>query len=163
MRLYLMQHGVCLPKEADPEQALSPVGREVVEKNARALRRMGLWFDAVVSSPKKRAVQTAAIVAETTGFPVQAIVQTDMLRATMQAENSLEFLKGLKAKQSVFAAGHLPSLGNVASLLLCKSGRVSLDIKNGGITCLETPTLAPGSATLMFMLTPAQLMYFSAA
>ena len=62
MNLYIMQHGPCLPAEVNPDQPLSPVGRDQMSASARAMRVMGLWFDALVCSPRPAAAQTAAKV-----------------------------------------------------------------------------------------------------
>ena len=64
MEVYLMQHGPALPKEQDPEEGLGPEGQERIHTSGQALRKMGVNFDAILCSPKKRSQQTAAIVAE---------------------------------------------------------------------------------------------------
>ena len=70
MEIYLMQHGPALPKDQDPEEGLNPEGKERIHASGQALKKMGVTFDAILSSPKKRSKQTAAIVAEEAGFPV---------------------------------------------------------------------------------------------
>jgi phosphohistidine phosphatase len=42
MALYLIQHGKALPKEADPEQRLSPEGRAEAERIAALARGQGV-------------------------------------------------------------------------------------------------------------------------
>jgi phosphohistidine phosphatase len=67
MELYLMQHGPNLSKDEDPEEPLSPDGKKQILKAAKAIKKMGLQFDVVIASPKKRSQQTAEIVAEAVG------------------------------------------------------------------------------------------------
>ena len=57
MLIHLMQHGVCLSKELDATQPLSPVGGEQIEKSATAARVLGLRFELIVASPKVRSLQ----------------------------------------------------------------------------------------------------------
>jgi len=157
MLLCLMQHGVCLPEEVNPEQPLSPVGREQIEKSAAAVRRLGLKFDAVLSSTRKRAFQTAELVAQAVGFPASRIVQSDALKANVPAERCLEFLLGFEKKSSLFVAGHLPSLHNLACLLLASGPGLTLRFENGGLACLDVHSLRTRTAALAFLLTPRQL------
>lgn len=163
MLLCLMQHGVCLPEEINPEQPLSPVGREQVEKSALGLRRLGLAFDAVLASTRKRAIQTAEIVADALAFPKGRIVQTDLLKPNMPAERTLEFLLEFEKKASVFIAGHLPSLNNLASLLLVSGPGLTLRFENGGLVCLDVHSLRTRTAALAFCLTPLHLKLIAAA
>ena len=43
-------------------------------------RPLDLSFDVIVTSPKKRAKQTAALVAAAIGFPLSDIVETDQVK-----------------------------------------------------------------------------------
>ncbi len=53
---------------------LTEAGREQARRLARAWAEQGVTFDGIIASPLKRAAETARIVAETLGFPVEAIV-----------------------------------------------------------------------------------------
>ena len=63
MALYLVQHGKSLPKEADPEKGLSEEGRSEVEMIAAVARGYGVPVAGISHSGKKRARQTAEILA----------------------------------------------------------------------------------------------------
>ena len=155
MLIHLMQHGACLPKELDENQPLSPVGREMVEKTARAAKKLGLSFELVVASSKVRSLQTAAIMAETTGYPVAHIEKTDAVKAMASPQASLDFLKEYEGLDSVLIAGHLPSLGKIASTLLTGDLSVAVNIENAGLMQIALP--AKGNGVLNWYLTPAQL------
>ncbi|WP_243546524.1 SixA phosphatase family protein [Pseudodesulfovibrio tunisiensis] len=155
MRIHLMQHGVCLPKELDPQQPLSPVGREIVEKSGIAAQKMGLAFDAIVSSPKQRAMQTAKIMAEATSYPAKAILVTDAVKAKAPVSTTMDYLSDLGA-ESILVCGHLPSLNEVASHLLVQGPGLNIAIENGGIMRIDTDSPAT-RATLSWYLSPAQL------
>ena len=115
MEIYLMQHGPNLSKDEDPEEPLSPNGKKQVSKAARAIKRMGLKFDVIIASPKTRSQQTAVLVAEAAGFPVERIVETEKVKAMTPAEETIAYLAQFDEKESILIAGHLPSLAEIAS------------------------------------------------
>lgn len=156
MLIHLMQHGACLPKEVNPNQPLSPVGREQVEKSARSAAILGLRFQLVVASPKLRSFQTAEIMAKRTGYPASRIVVTDAVKAMAPASEALRFIKEYDGLDSIFIAGHLPSLALLASAILSPAKGVDVRVENGGLMQIA---LEPGQAagTLNWAMTPTQL------
>lgn len=155
MLIHLMQHGACLPKEVNPTQPLSPVGREQVEKTARSAAILGLRFELVAASSKVRSIQTAEIMAEQTGYPVERIVVTDTVKAMAPTAKTLKFINDYEGLDSILIAGHLPSLGLLASALLSPGKGTDVRVENGGLMQFN---LEPGKpATLNWAMTPAQL------
>ena len=71
MKLYLMQHALAYSAEEDSERPLSPAGINQAKASARGIKRLGLEFDLIVASPKRRAHQTAALIAERAPLPLQ--------------------------------------------------------------------------------------------
>ncbi|QGY41302.1 histidine phosphatase family protein [Pseudodesulfovibrio cashew] len=156
MLIHLMQHGTCLPKEIDSHQSLSPVGREQIEKSAIAASRLGLRFELMVSSSKPRALQTAEIMAAHTGYPVIRIEMSDACKAMTPPQRLVEFLREYEGLDSVFVAGHQPSLGLVASTLLTGTAKLEVHIENGGLMQINYD-VQTGKGVLNWYLTPAQL------
>lgn len=156
MLIHLMQHGACLSKELDPTQPLSPVGREQVEKSAQAARTLGLNFELVIASPKVRSLQTAQIMAEYTGYPTSRIEVTDAVKAMTPTEKTLDFIKEYDGLDSIFIAGHLPSLASLASKILTDGHHLDIAIENGGLIQLNLD-ISKGKGILNWYLTPAQL------
>lgn len=161
MRLYLMQHGACLPKEVDPDQPLSPVGREQLESVGRALGRLGLWFDVICASPKLRARQTAMLVARATDHYPERIVVDEAFKATAPADGAVAFLRDHREAESVFVAGHLPSLANIASRLLTSGPEVAIAFENAGLVRLDVESLGARKATLAWAV-PRRLLRLAA-
>ncbi len=157
MEIYLMQHGPNLSKDEDPEESLSPEGETQISKAAQAIKKMGLEFDVVIASPKKRSQQTAAIVAEAIGFPGESIVVTDKVKAMTPAEQTIDYLKQFAGKRSVLIAGHLPSLAEVASALLTAGSKATIQFERGGIGRIDVESLPTSEGKLRWYLTPAQL------
>jgi phosphohistidine phosphatase len=157
MELYLMQHGPYLPKEQDPDEGLSPEGDARIHASAKALRRMGITFDAIFSSPKKRSGQTAAIVAGEVGFPPEKIAETDKVKAMAPPDETVEMLCGLWGYKRVLIAGHLPSVGAVASSLLTEGSKATIAFEMGGCCRIDVDTLPTHAGQLKWYLTPDQL------
>ena len=63
MALYLVQHGKSLPQEADPERGLTDEGIREVNCIAKAAQENGIHVGVIKHSGKKRALQTAEIMA----------------------------------------------------------------------------------------------------
>ena len=157
MEIYLMQHGPNLSKDEDPEESLSPEGEVQISKAAQAIKKMGLEFDVIIASPKKRSQQTAALVARTIGFPVDSIVETEKVKAMTPAEETIRYLEEFQGKQSVLIAGHLPSLAEVASFLLTSGSKATIQFERGGIGRIDVNRLPTHEGRLRWYLTPAQL------
>jgi phosphohistidine phosphatase len=157
MEIYLMQHGPNLSKDEDPEESLSPEGEAQISKAAQAIKKMGLEFDVIIASPKKRSQQTAALVAGTIGFPVDGIVETEKVKAMTPAEETIRYLEEFQGKQSVLIAGHLPSLAEVASFLLTSGSKATIQFERGGIGRIDVNRLPTHEGRLRWYLSPAQL------
>lgn len=157
MEIYLMQHGSALPKEQDPEEGLSPDGKARIHASGKALKKMGISFDVILSSPKKRSKQTASIVAEEVGFPPDRIIQTEKVKALTHPKETLAILAEYSSNQRVLIAGHLPSVAEVASLLLTKGSKVTIEFERGGCCRIDIEDLSTHAGHLKWYLTPEQL------
>src|SRR4028118_1349152 len=65
MELYLIRHGIAAERETyanDEERPLTDKGRKKTEKVAKQLRKHGLRFDLILTSPLVRARETAMIL-----------------------------------------------------------------------------------------------------
>lgn len=163
MEIYLMQHGESYPKDKDPERSLTPQGEEQIHLSAKALKKMDVTFDLIISSPKKRAQQTAEIVATELGYPQDEIKVTETLEPTVPAEDALSYLRSLGLKNQIFLAGHLPSLGKIASALVSDTSHVSFRFEMGGVVRIDVEDLQAHNGDLCWMLTPQQLKILSQA
>ena len=157
MEIYLMQHGSALPKEQDPEEGLSPDGKARIHASGKALKKMGITFDVILSSPKKRSQQTASIVAEEVGFPPDKIIETEKVKALTHPEETLTIVDECSGNQRILIAGHLPSVAEVASFLLTKGSKVTIEFERGGCCRIDVEDLPAHSGHLKWYLTPDQL------
>jgi phosphohistidine phosphatase len=157
MEIYLMQHGPSFSKDVDPEESLTPDGEARIVTAGRGLKRMGLRFDVIVCSTKKRARQTAGIVAAQLGFGPEKILQTDLLKPMAAPEESIRFLKQYEGDTAVLVAGHLPSLAEIASALLTEGSKATVHFERGGIGRIDVDSLPTHQGRLRWYLTPEHL------
>ena len=76
MELYFMQHGQAVSEQEDPAKPLSREGVAQIQASAKAMHRLGLAFDVIVCSPKRRSHQSAALVAEAVRYPYSDILES---------------------------------------------------------------------------------------
>jgi len=152
-----MQHGPALPKDQDPDEGLNPEGEARIHASGQALKKMGIAFDTILSSPKKRSKQTAVIVAEEVGFPFERIVETKRVKAMTPPEETLQTLSELSGAERVLIAGHLPSVAEVASFLLTEGSKAAVQFEMGGCCRIDVEELPTHSGRLRWYLTPDQL------
>lgn len=152
MDLYLLRHGQALNKAEDPEEGLSPAGERMAAAAGKALAAWGAQPDLVAASPKKRAMQSAALAAGVLGYPAERIITTEALKPLTPPQETWEFVANLSNARSVLLAGHLPSMGLLAAYLL-GSDRQDLTVFEPATLCLihlERPE--PGRGRLMLHL-----------
>ena len=127
MKLYLVQHGISLSEEVDPEKSLSPDGEERSRKIAEFLKEKSVQVDVLWHSPKKRAVQTAHILSETVASPeIQERKDLNPMDPVGNLSKEIEPLN-----KNLMIVGHLPFLQKLISLLLSgKEDSQFISIKN---------------------------------
>ncbi|NQT80212.1 MAG: phosphohistidine phosphatase SixA [Candidatus Aminicenantes bacterium] len=134
MRLYLIQHGLSLPEEKDPEKSLSPEGKEQTKKIAEFLREKNIKVDNIWHSPKKRSVQSAQIYFNS--ISCSEIQERGDLNPLDSVDKFPEEIQ--LNNKDLMIVGHLPFLQKLASLLLAGSENYQfLSFRNFGIVCLE--------------------------
>lgn len=156
MEIYMMQHGEALPKEKDPERGLSPEGKKQIELSAQALNRIGVTFDLIISSPKKRARQTAEIVAKELGYPIDKIKVSETFEPLSPPTEAISYLKSFIEKGSIFIAGHLPSLAEIASELISEK-HIFIQFQMGCVCRIDVEELPTHKGRLIWHLMPQQL------
>ena len=134
MSVFLVQHGLSLPKTEDPERGLSDRGREETFKIAEVAAGYGVKITKIFHSGKKRAEQTARIMAET--------LCADPGIEQMADISAMDDVKGLgnllDPDSNHMVVGHLPYMEKLVSYLT--TGREEpkvLKFQNSGIVCLD--------------------------
>ena len=164
MNLYLMRHGIAVAADqpgtqSDSERPLTPKGIKRMRRAARGLRRLGISFDVILTSPLVRARQTAEIVAESLGLEAQ-LEEISELAPESSVDHLISGLTRFQDKEHLLLVGHNPLLTHASSFLITgkKETSFEIELKKGGLCCIEIDGLPPGTpGTLHWFLTPKQL------
>jgi phosphohistidine phosphatase len=163
MRISLLRHGIAVDRDApgyadDSQRPLTAKGERRMRRAAEGMLALGLSYDLMLSSPYRRAQQTAGIVAEvlkpSEGPRLVATLAPDGDPRQLIAE--LHAAEG--SPRDVMLVGHEPYLSRLLSTLLTGNPNLPVVMKKGGLCTLELETLRLGRcAQLVWLLTPRQL------
>ena len=152
-------HHVLNPAQ-DEKRALDEEGIEQCTQVGRALAAMDVRVDAVISSPLKRATQTASLVANEIGFDGK-LQRTPALRPGAGIEAFRELLDRNRHLEAVAVVGHNPSLSQFLSLIISEgASEGSIDLKKGAVARVD---VSGGSGVLKWVVTPKIVQTISAA
>ncbi len=134
MALYLVQHGLSLSKAEDPDQGLSEPGIAATKRMAEVARGYGLQVRTIRHSRKKRAYQTADIMAAALN-PAQGMQESAGL---LPLDDVGQLAPSLTSSDQLMLVGHLPFMERLTSLLTTGSpGHRIFKFQNSGIVCLD--------------------------
>ena len=144
--VHLMRHGVAEdPRlgQSDADRALTPEGIDKLQRAAPSWRRATGKVDRIVSSPLRRAQETARILAVALEHK-EPVVVNPCLVPEADPELALELVHELRAAgcRSIALVGHEPHMGCLLGLLLTGSPRVALPFKKGMVAAVELPHAA---------------------
>lgn len=159
--IYLVRHGIAAQASAnthDSDRALTAEGTRKMTRAAIGLKRLGIVPDVVLSSPLRRAQETAALLATTLAPDVEVEIYQPLAPGTTPAE-LLRALQPYRAARHLMLVGHQPDLGQLASHLLAGSPKLApLPFKKGAVAAIEVPSVPPrASGILRWFLTPKHL------
>ena len=134
MAVYLVQHGLSLPKDEDPERGLSEAGIADVKRIAAVAEGYEVPVATIFHSGKKRARQTAEILASALN-PEGGVAETTGLSPM---DDVRVFSKSLSPQDNPMFVGHLPFMEKLTAFLITRDKKRSVfQFQNGGIVCLD--------------------------
>jgi phosphohistidine phosphatase len=124
-QLWLLRHGEAEPHDSrsDDERRLTPRGEDQSRAAGRALAAMDVVFQAVYTSPKVRARDTAKLACEALGAEP---MEHAPLREGFSAHDARELLH---ADERILIVGHEPDFSQVVHDLT----GARIDLKKGGL------------------------------
>lgn len=153
MLLYLLRHAEAV------DHAPSDAVRELTEKGIAQAKKVGKFCiknnflpAIILTSPLKRAEQTARIVAKE--IKTAEFIVVPALSAGMQPETALDELRAYARFSSLMLVGHEPDFSLLASHLLGISLRESLRLRKASLTAMNLTAMRPGGAVLDFTIPP---------
>jgi phosphohistidine phosphatase len=134
MQIYLQRHGIAedgRPASSDAERALTQDGRRKLRQVLAAAADAGVKPTLIVSSPLKRALQTAELAKQVLGYKAD-ILQTKALAPNSTPEQAWEEIRSHRDEQSIFLVGHNPLFDSLSAYLLGSSD-MNIGFKKGAI------------------------------
>lgn len=141
MELFILRHGEAGQRSSqasDRARPLTAAGKVEIMEIAKALKIIGLKFDVVVTSPLKRAYDTAMIVSNI--FDIGNRVQVwNELAPEGQRTEFYRKISRLREEYAVLIVGHQPLLGEIVNDIIHKgkSSPCNLLLKKGGVVRLR--------------------------
>jgi phosphohistidine phosphatase len=164
MVVYFLRHAsagesLINPKK-DEKRALDKDGIEQCGYVGRALVALDVAVDIIVSSPLKRALQTASLVGNEMGYEGKLQIET-ALRPAANLADFHRMLEKYKSQESVMVVGHNPNLSQFLGSVIGNGSAASIDLKKGAVARVD---MRRNSGTLLWCITPKALrtLYASA-
>ncbi len=156
MRLYFLRHAQAEDGVVDEARRLTSFGRKQAKVVGGFLKKAGVGFNAVYSSPLVRARETAELVLRACGSSPELGLQTE---PALQNEASQEmfdsWLADRKRVEHVLLVGHAPTLAARAQKILKAETFPALEFPTAGLLALEA--VEHGDARILFFITPESL------
>jgi phosphohistidine phosphatase len=157
MQIYLLRHGIAEDARAgqgDSERALTGEGRDKLRRVLKRAKAGDASPDAILSSPYRRAVETAQVAVEVFGYTGE-IVRTRALVPEASPQDVWDEIRALKIEGSILLASHEPLMSSTVAFFLACS-ELHVEMKKGALVRVdcERVGLHP-RGVLRWMLTPA--------
>lgn len=156
MEIYLLRHGIAEDTSAgggDADRALTGQGKKKLRSVLEAAADAGVCPALIITSPYRRAVQTAEIAAEVLEYKGD-LLRSRALLPESEASQVWEEIRLHKDVDAVLLAGHEPLFSaTVAYLLGCAT--LQVDFKKGALARVDTDSFgAHPRCVLKWLLTP---------
>ncbi len=155
MLLYLLRHADANTVAAnDDDRALSSKGKTQAEKVGRFCEAHEMHLSVILTSPVRRAQETAEIVAEKMR---SELIVVPWLACGMHPQGALTELRAYRSQGSVMLVGHEPDFSQFAAHLLGLPTATALHVRKASLTLIELGVFRAGAGCLQFAL-PCKLM-----
>jgi phosphohistidine phosphatase len=156
MEIYLLRHGIAEDGQAgrpDSERALTGEGKKRLGSVLHAAASAGVRPALILTSPYRRAVQTAQLAAELLHYQGD-LVRTKALEPASTPRAVWEEIRVHKDAEEILLSGHEPLFSSLAAYLLgCPN--LQVDFKKAGLVCVEIERFATEPrGVLKWYLTP---------
>jgi len=153
--ILLMRHAKSShpPGVADRHRPLSPRGKDSALAVGRALAEFAAVPDLVITSPARRAADTAALVCESAGWAASIAAIDGLYSSGVDA--LLVALGEHRAARRILAVGHEPTWSSAVSTII---GGGIVQMVTAAVACIESPLPPqPETGVLRWMIHPRLL------
>jgi phosphohistidine phosphatase len=138
MHVYLLRHGIAEDGRAgqsDADRGLTGEGRKKLQQVLERAAKAGVNPTLILSSPLKRALQTAEIAKETLGHKDE-ILTSKVLAPGSNSERVWQEIRGHRDQEAVLLVGHNPLFSDLTGYLLGHPN-MQMDFKKGAIVRVD--------------------------
>jgi phosphohistidine phosphatase len=157
MEIYLLRHGIAedaRPEQPDSERELTSEGREKLRRVLKRAHGADVAPSLILSSPLRRAVQTASIAAAALDYKGK-VVETQALIPDAPPHEAWEELRARHDERAVLLAGHEPLMSTLVAFLLGCPG-LQVDMKKAAMIRVDCDRFGrEPRGVLKWMITPA--------
>lgn len=158
MQLLIIRHAIAVPRGTpgipDEDRPLTPEGEQKFREAAEGLAKLVDRPDALLTSPWRRAKQTAAIAAAAWG---RLEPEETAALASGSFEEQAAVLDRYPRDATVAVVGHEPWVSELLARLLGTRHDARLEFKKGGAALVDVPGRLAGGGSLVFYLPPKVL------
>jgi phosphohistidine phosphatase len=156
MEIYLLRHGIAENRSAsgsDADRRLTEEGRAKLRRVLERAHTAGVTPSLILSSPLRRAVETAEIAARELGYEGK-IVRAEALEPDSSPQKIWDEIRRHREEAAVLVAGHEPLFSTTVAWML-GSTRAMVHFRKGALVRLDVEGLgATPAAVLEWMLIP---------
>ena len=155
MTIYFLRHASAGKKyvnaKKDERRPLDEPGVLQARYVGRLLSNLDIQLDQIISSPLKRALQTASLAANELAFETGSQIDV-ALRPESEFDQFQELLARYSRYESIMVVGHNPSLSEFLSKTISSnSSPAHVDFKKGAVAKVE---MSGRNGTLEWLITP---------
>ena len=155
MNIFLIRHGKAepaSPAKKDIDRELTDEGKSIIKRSIGFWKNGIISFDFIITSPFKRAIQTAEIIAELMNYNNDLIIDS-VLSPGGSTRSVIELAEVLNGG-NIAVVGHQPDMRFHISSLACNS-QVNLKFSPASIAKVSFKgMLKPGKGILEFLFPP---------
>jgi phosphohistidine phosphatase len=159
MNLYILRHAIAAEKGewkgSDADRPLTKEGVRKMKKSAKGMRRLGVMAEWVLTSPYRRAYETAMIAAKELKLKKNLKVSRSLAPDGDMKALVRHLARNFRTWESIILVGHEPYLGRLVGLLTTGNTEKGPMLEKGSLAKLQSYSLTYGQcAQLEWLLTP---------
>jgi phosphohistidine phosphatase len=157
MELYILRHGIAedaKPGQPDAERALTDEGRQKLRRVLERAHKSGTNPSLILSSPYRRALETAAVAAECLTY-VGKVAKSRALEPESSPFDAWDEIRRRAGETAILVSTHEPLSSSLVAFLL-DSPSLQVEMKKAALVRVDVdPVRAEPRGVLRWMRTPA--------
>lgn len=144
MKIYLLRHGIAdngRPGQPDSERELTEEGRDRLRETLAVARKADVAPSLVISSPYKRAVETATLAIDVLGI-ASHLERSPALEPGSSPEAVWNLIRMNRTEEELLLVGHQPLFSACTGYLLA-APNLLVDFKKGAMVRIDVMSFGP--------------------